>query len=74
MLAQERRNRLIEAMARSGIEALVVYGNSWQADYLRYVTDFCALEGHGIAVIAPDGSVELFLDSATEAERAEIET
>jgi Xaa-Pro dipeptidase len=74
MLAQERRNRLIEAMAGAGIEALVVYGNSWQADYLRYVTDFSALEGHGIAIIAPDGSIELFLDSATEAERAEIET
>jgi Xaa-Pro dipeptidase len=74
MLAQERRARLTEAMARAGIEALVVYGNAWQADYLRYVADFSMLEGHGIAVIAPDGSVELFLDSATEAERAEVET
>ncbi len=74
MLAQERRNRLHEAMAQTGIEALVVYGNSWQADYLRYVADFSMLEGHGIALIAPDGSVELFLDSATEAERAEAET
>ncbi len=74
MLAQERRNRLTEAMAQAGIEALVVYGNAWQADYLRYVADFSMLEGHGIALIAPDGSVELFLDSAAEAERAEIET
>ncbi len=74
MLAQERRNRLAEAMAQAGIESLVVYGNAWQADYLRYVADFSMLEGHGIALIAPDGSVELFLDSAAEAERAEIET
>lgn len=74
MLAQERRNRLTEAMAQAGIEALVVYGNAWQADYLRYVADFSMLEGHGIALIAPDGSVELFLDSTAEAERAEIET
>ena len=74
MLAQERRGRLAKAMAEAGIEALVVYGNSWQADYLRYVADFSMLEGHGIAVIEPDGSVELYLDSATEAERAEIET
>ena len=74
MLAQERRNRLREAMAQAGIEALVVYGNSWQSDYLRYVTDFPILEGHGIGVIAPDGSFELFLDSGAEAERADVET
>jgi len=74
MLAQDRRKRLTEAMAQSGIEALVVYGNAWQGDYLRYATDFSILEGHGIGLILPDGSVELFLDSATEAERAELET
>jgi Xaa-Pro aminopeptidase len=74
MLAQDRRKRLTEAMAQAGIEALIVYGNAWQADYLGYVADFSILEGHGLALIAPDGSVELFLDSVTEAERAEIET
>ena len=74
MLAQERRKRLTEAMAQGGIEALVVYGNAWQGDYLRYVADFSILEGHGLGLILPDGSVELFLDSATEAERAELET
>lgn len=74
MLAQDRRNRLRAAMTEAGIEALVVYGNSWQADYLRYVADFSSLEGHSMAVVAPDGSVELFVDSAVEAERAEAET
>ncbi|HLI21002.1 MAG TPA: Xaa-Pro peptidase family protein [Stellaceae bacterium] len=74
MLAQDRRNRLRAAMQEAGIEALVVYGNSWQADYLRYVADFSSLEGHGMAVVAPDGAVELFVDSAAEAERAEAET
>ena len=74
MLAQDRRKRLTDAMAQAGIEALVVYGNAWQGDYLRYVTDFSILEGHGLGLILPDGSVELLLDSATEAERAEVET
>lgn len=74
MLAEDRRKRLRAAMDEAGIEALVVYGNSWQSDYLRYVADFSSLEGHGIALMAPDGSVELFLDSASEAERAEAET
>jgi Xaa-Pro dipeptidase len=74
MLADERRRRLLAAMADAGIEAMVVYGNAWQIDYLRYVADFGLLEGHGIAVFSGDGTVELFLDSVSEAERAEVET
>jgi Xaa-Pro dipeptidase len=73
-LAEARRKRLIAAMATAGIDEVVVYGNAWQGDYLRYVSDFGILEGHGIAVIAADGTTELFLDSATDAERAEAET
>jgi Xaa-Pro aminopeptidase len=73
-LAQERRRRLLGAMADAGIEHMVLYGNAWQGDYLRYAADFAILEGHGIAVVSSDGATELFLDSATEAERAEAET
>ena len=73
MLTQERRRRLLAAMAETGIEEMVLYGNAWQGDYLRYVSDFGILEGHGIAVIAADGATELFLDSVTDAERAEVE-
>jgi Xaa-Pro dipeptidase len=72
-LAQARRQRLLTAMAADGIDEIVVYGNAWQGDYLRYVADFGILEGHGIAVIAADGATELFLDSVTDAERAEVE-
>ena len=72
-LAEARRQRLLAAMAAAGIDEIVVYGNAWQGDYLRYVADFGILEGHGIAVIAADGATELFLDSATDAERAEVE-
>ena len=74
MLADERRHRLLKAMAEAGIEELVLYGNAWQGDYLRYGADFGILEGHGIAVVAADGTTELFLDSAADAERAEAET
>src|SRR5262245_44054166 len=72
-LARERRRRLLAAMAEAEIDAMVLYGNAWQGDYLRYAADFAMLEGHGIAVVAADGSTELYLDSATEAERAEAE-
>ncbi len=60
-------------MREAGIGHLVLYGNAWQGDYLRYGADFGILEGHGIALVAADGAAELYLDSATEAERAEIE-
>ena len=73
MLAEERRQRLATAMREAGIGHLVLYGNAWQADYLRYGVDFGILEGHGIAIVAADGDAELYLDSATEAERAELE-
>jgi Xaa-Pro dipeptidase len=72
-LAEARRRRLLAAMQAAGIDEIVVYGNAWQGDYLRYVADFGILEGHGIAVIGADGTTELFLDSAADAERAEVE-
>ncbi len=73
MLADLRRARLREAMAEAGIEAMVVYGNAWQGDYLRYAADFGILEGHGIAIITSDGPAQLYLDSAVDTERAEAE-
>ncbi|HEY6993474.1 MAG TPA: Xaa-Pro peptidase family protein [Xanthobacteraceae bacterium] len=73
-LAEERRRRMLAAMAEAGIDEMVLYGNAWQGDYLRYAADFGILEGHGIALVASDGATELFLDSATDAERAEAET
>jgi Xaa-Pro dipeptidase len=73
MLAEERRQKLSAAMREAGIAHLVLYGNAWQGDYLRYGSDFGILEGHGIALISASGDVELFLDSATDAERAELE-
>jgi Xaa-Pro dipeptidase len=74
MLADERRQKLAAAMREAGIAHMVLYGNAWQGDYLRYGSDFGILEGHGIALISASGDVELFLDSATDAERAELET
>ena len=74
MLADERRQKLAAAMSEAGIAHMVLYGNAWQGDYLRYGSDFGILEGHGIALISASGDAELFLDSATDAERAELET
>ena len=69
-VAAARRRHLSEAMAANGIDHLLVYGNAWQSDYLRYVTDFGILEGEAIALVTRDGEVRLFPDSEPEAERA----
>ena len=73
MLADERRQRLRGAMEAADIDAMVLYGNAWQGDYLRYASDFGILEGHGIAIVTRDDGLQLFVDSAVEAERAGAE-
>src|SRR5262245_38328029 len=69
-LARERRERLLAEMRGAGLDALVIYGTSWQEAYLRYVSDFGILEGDGIAILTADGRCRLFVESLAEAERA----
>src|SRR5580704_15625732 len=73
LLAQQRKTRLTGAMAEAGLDLLVVYGNAWQNDYLRYATDFGILEGQALAVVRTDGQVTLYLDSPIEVDRAQID-
>src|SRR4051812_30776319 len=74
VIADARRKRLAEAMAEQKIDLLVVYGNAWQSDYLRYATDYGILEGEGLALVRRDGSTTLYLDSPLEADRAAVES
>jgi Xaa-Pro aminopeptidase len=73
MIADERKKRLIDAMHESGLDALLVYGNAWQGDYLRYATDFGILEGQALAIVRGDGHTTLYLDSPLEADRAALD-
>src|SRR4249919_3880477 len=73
MIGDDRRARLIGAMAESRLDMLLVYGNAWQCDYLRYATDFGILEGQALALVRNDGQVTLYLDSPLEVERAELD-
>ena len=72
-LARNGGSALPRRCAKLALTMCCCYGNAWQGDYLRYGADFGILEGHGLALIDADGAVELFLDSATDAERAELE-
>ncbi len=71
-IADERSARLRAAMEEAGTDALVLFGNAWQADYLRYATDFAAVEGDALAVVTA-GETRLFVESPSEAARAAIE-
>ncbi|MBP1846585.1 Xaa-Pro aminopeptidase [Rhizobium petrolearium] len=73
MIGEIRKRRLIEAMEDAGLDGLVLYGNAWQNDYLRYAADFGILEGEGLAVVTRDGDVTLYLDDELEGERAAVE-
>jgi len=73
VIADDRRARLIAAMADAKLDALVIYGNAWQGDYLRYATDFGILEGQALAIVGRGGHVALYLDSPLEVDRAELD-
>ncbi|MBV9971096.1 MAG: aminopeptidase P family protein [Xanthobacteraceae bacterium] len=62
------------AMDAADIDGLVVYGNNWHADFLRYASDFGIVEGQGLALFGRDGTVVLLLDDPAEVERARAET
>src|SRR5262249_177091 len=73
MIYQDRKQRLLAAMVDAGIDMLLVYGNTWQGDYLRYTTDYAILEGQALALVRADGHVTLYLDSPLEVDRASLE-
>ena len=41
---------LQEEMEKAGVDALLVYGNNWHADSLRYATDFGIQEGQALEI------------------------
>jgi Xaa-Pro aminopeptidase len=73
MICDDRKKRLLLAMSDTGLDVLLVYGNAWQSDYLRYTTDYSIVEGQALALVRADGNVTLYLDSPIEVDRAEIE-
>src|SRR5258705_2475609 len=73
MIYDDRKKRLLGAMADASIDMLLIYGNAWQADYLRYTTDYGIVEGQALALVRSDGHVTLYLDSPLESDRAEID-
>jgi Xaa-Pro dipeptidase len=69
-----RIDDLRHAMEAADIDGLLIYGNNWHADFLRYASDFGIVEGQGLALFERDGTVVLLIDDPAEAERARAET
>jgi Xaa-Pro dipeptidase len=69
-----RMKNLQRAMEAADMHRLLLYGNNWHADFLRYASDFGIVEGQGLALFEREDIVTLVLDDPVEAERARAET
>jgi len=69
-LHRERAQRLAAYLKDQGQDAILLYGNAWQGDYIRFATGFGCIEGHALALVHADGAIRLYVESPEEAERA----
>ena len=46
-------------MEAEGIDVLVVAGNPWRSDYLRYAVDLTPTEGQVFALVEREGQVQV---------------
>lgn len=67
-LRDHRLARLRAAMDRDGIDVLLLAGNAWRSDYLRYALDITPMEGIAIALVT-QAELQLLTGSPQEAER-----
>jgi Xaa-Pro aminopeptidase len=72
-LRQERLQRLSDAMAEAGLDVLLVPGNAWRTDYLKFVTDATSLDGQAIAIHERGGDTRLVVENPGEDERLAVE-
>jgi Xaa-Pro aminopeptidase len=72
-LRAERRTRLAAAMAEEKLDVLVVAGNPWRGDYLRYAADLTPTCGHTFAIVERDGPVQVIAEHPVEAKRFHAE-
>ncbi len=60
-------------MAEEGIDVLVVAGNPWRSDYLRFAADITPVEGHAFALIEREGPARIIVEHPAEAARLRSE-
>ena len=72
-LQDQRAGRLRDAMAQAGLDVLLVAGDAWRSDYIRYAIDVTPMEGLALAVIRRSGATQVFVESPAEASRIAAE-
>ena len=72
-LRAERRTRLDAAMDSEDLDVLVVAGNPWRNDYLRYAADLTPMCGQVFALIEREGQVQVVAEHPVEAKRFQAE-
>ena len=69
-LQAQRFGRLREAMDRAGLATVVIAGDAWRSDYLRFALDFTPMEGSVVARIdASANRPRVWADHPAEAQR-----
>jgi Xaa-Pro aminopeptidase len=72
-IREERCTRLRAAMSEAGIDVLVIAGDPWRSDYLRFALDVTPVEGHAVAFLEREGGARLLVEHPAEAERIAAE-
>ena len=68
-----RWQRIQQAMRTQGLDVLLLAGNAWRSDYLRYAIDVTLMEGEAVALITLDQAPQLWVQHPTEAARIRAE-
>ncbi len=72
-IQNQRAARLRDAMAQAGLDTLLVAGDAWRSDYIRFAIDVTPMEGLALAVIHRSGTTQVFVESPAEASRIAAE-
>lgn len=67
---EERSQRIQDALEENGLDGMLVYGNAWRVDYLRFATDYSVLEGDAIAIVLAGGDTHIIVEGPVEGARA----
>jgi hypothetical protein len=68
-LHNARWQRIQLVMRDQGLEVLLLAGNAWRRDYLRYAVDVTPMEGEAVALITLNQAPQLWVQHPTEAAR-----
>lgn len=72
-LAQARQAHVRSAMRARGLDRLVLAGDAWRSDYLRYVLDVTPMEGLVLARFDLQGPLRLWASHPEEALRLRVQ-